>query len=314
MTVTRQQFLSLLEPKLAEVQSDADFPRRPVIYTAFYGLTKQSKKATETYYYRAGLGGFSPKVEGGLISYTDPIAGSELAFSHVRRSNGYKITQEMLDHDQYNEIVGLEKDLVLAGMEDLEVAGHLVLNSGFGTTDNADYGFEATGFDSLALFSTAHTRLDGGTNQANRPSVDADLGVGALGDAIIQFQLWVDERGKRIRGRPARLVVHPNDSLTAKELLAPGGKPGTANNDINSLTGEGLSQDSVVVTPYLTDSDSWFVLGDDLSKSTVWHWDVQPRTAMQDDFDSETVKRKRVQGFSFGHRRWWNLYGTSGAG
>jgi len=314
MTVSRQQFLSLLEPKLRGIKSDKDYPRRERIFARFFGEMPQSKKATETYFEMAGLGDFASKAEGGSVTYTDPIAGSELAFTHVRRSNGYKITQEMLDHDQYSQIVRLERDLQIAGDDDLEIAGHTVLNGGFATTDDATIGFEGSGYDGLALFSTAHTRLDGGTAQANRPATDADLGVGALGDAIIQFQLWTDNRSRRILGRPVALVVHPNDSLTAKELLAPGGKPGTANNDINSLTGEGLTQDSVIVTPYLTDTDSWFVLGDDLSQATVWHWDVQPRTGMEDDFDMEVVKRKRVHGFSLGHRDWFNLYGTSGAG
>lgn len=313
MTVTRAQFLSLLEPKLRDIRSDADFPRYGTVYKKFFRSVVQSKKATETVFNRAGLGDFVPKAEGGSVSYTDPIAGSELAFTHARRANGYKITQEMLDHDLYNEIVKLEKDLQIAGDEDLEVAGHLVLNSGFATTDNANYGFEATGFDGLALFSTAHTRLDGGDTQANRPSTDADLGVGPLGDGIIQFQLWRDHRGRRVRARPNVLVVHPNDSLTAKELLAPGGKPGTPNNDINSLVGEGLTQDSVVVSPYLTDTDSWFLL-DTRQMDTYWFWDVQPRTAMEDEFDMEVIKRKRVHGMSLGHGEWFGTYGTTGTG
>lgn len=313
MVVSRAQFLSLLEPKLRDIKNDQDYPRRGSIWRNFFpNANFRSTKAGETYYERAGLGDFQVKAEGGLITYTDPINGSELKISHVRRSNGYKITQEMIDHDQYNEIVGLERDLAIAGDEDIEVAGHLVLNSAFVTTDNAAYGFDAAGFDGLALCSTAHTRLDGGATQANRPSTDADLGVASLGNAMIQFQLWLDNRGRRAIFRPRKLVVHPNDSLTAKELLAPGGKPGTANNDINSLVGEGLTQDDVIVTPYLTDTDSWFVLGDILP--TVWHWDVMPRTAMEDDFDLETTKRKRVHGFSSGHLQWVGIYGTSGAG
>jgi len=312
MTVTRQQFLSLLEPKLRDIRSDADFPRYGSVYKRFFRNVVQSKKATETLFNRAGIGDFAAKAEGGLISYTDPIAGSELAFTHARRSNGYKITQEMLDHDLYNEIVKLERDLQIAGDEDVEVAGHLLLNSGFSTTDNTGYGFKAAGFDALALFSTAHTRLDGGTANANRPSADVDLGVGALGDGIIQFQLWVDHRGRKVRSRPNVLVCHPNDMLTAKELLAAGGKPGTANNDMNSLTGEGLTQESVVVSPYLTDTDSWFLL-DTRQIDSYWFWDVQPRTAMEDDFDMEVIKRKRVHGMSLGHGEWFGAYGTSGA-
>lgn len=309
MTVTRQQFLSLLEPKLRNIRSDQDFPRYETIYPRYYREKVNSKKASETLYNRAGIGDFALKTEGGLISYTDPIAGSELAFTHVRRSNGYKITQEMLDHDQYAEIVTLEKDLQIAGDEDLEVGGHLVLNGAFSTTDNAQYGFKAAGFDGLALCSTAHTRLDGGTTQANRPATDADLGVGSLGDAVIQFGLWKDHRGRRVRGQPNLLIVHPNDSLTAKELLGSSLKPGTPNNELNVFSGMSLE---LLVSPYLSDVDAWFMV-DTRQIDTHWFWDVNPRTAMEDDFDMEVIKRKRVQGHSFGHGEWFGVYGTSGA-
>jgi hypothetical protein len=307
MPVTRAQFLSLLEPKLRAVKNDINLQsRRPVIYTQFYGESMQSRKATETYYHRAGLGDFAVKAEAGLISYTDPISGGTVAFSHVRRSNGYKISQEMLDHDQYAEIVKLEQDLQIAGAEDLEIGGHLLLNNAFGTTDNATYGFKSTGLDGVGLCSTAHTRLDGGANQANKPSTDANLSWTSLANGRQQFQLLVDNRGRRIIAYPRKLVIHVNDELTAMELLRSSGKPGTANNDINALFGEF----SVVVTPYLTDTNSWFLFGDNVE--TVWHWDVQPRTAMEDDFDTEVVKRKRVHGFSMGHTRWHGVYGTSG--
>lgn len=266
MTVNRAQALSLLEPKLRAVKSDLDFQRRAAIYPQFFGTMTSSRKASETYYERAGLGDFSVKAEGGAVSYTDPMFGSELKFSHVRRSNGYKITQEMLDHDQYAEIVKLERDLQLAGEEDLEVAGHLLLNNAFSTTDNTSYGFKATGFDGLSLCSTAHTRLDGGANQANRPSTDANLSWTALANARQQFQLWTDHRGRKIIMSPRKLVIHPNDELTAMELLRSAGKPGTANNEINALQGDF----SIVVTPYLTDTNSWFLLGDNLQSVFFW--------------------------------------------
>jgi hypothetical protein len=306
MAVNRAQALSLLEPKLRDIKNDQDLQRRPRIFTQFYPDMPQSRKASETFYERTGLGDFQVKAEGGNVTFTDPIFGSELKFSHVRRSNGYKITQEMLDHDQYAEIVKLERDLQIAGEEDLEIAGHLLLNSAFGTTDNVGYGFKATGFDGLQLCSDSHTRLDGGTNQANRPSTDANLSWTSLANARQQFQLWTDHRGRRIIQFPRKIVVHPNDELTAMELLRSSGKPGTANNDTNVLFGEF----SVTVTPYLTDTNSWFLLGDRLE--TAWFWDVSPRTAMEDDFDTEIVKRKRVHGFSLGHCRWYGVYGTSG--
>ena len=306
MTVTRAAFAALLEPGLRAVQNDTDYLRRAVIGTAFYGETANSQKADETFQEVSGIGDYQVKSEGGSVTYTDPINGSQVILVHVRRSNGYKITQEMLDHNQYKQALDLERSLQIAGNDDVEVAYHSVLNNAFSTTDDTAIGFEAVGFDGLALCSTAHTRLDAGATQANRPSTDADLSWTTLADGVIQFQLWRDNRGRRVISMPRKLVVHPNDSLTAKELLGSPNKPGTANNEINALAGEV----AVIVTPYLTDTDSWFLLGDNLP--TKWFWDVSPRTAMEDDFDLEIIKRKRVHGFSMGHTTWVGVYGTSG--
>ena len=102
--------------------------------------------------------------------------------------------------------------------------------------------------------------------------------------------------------------MHPNDALTAQELLRSIGKPGTANNEINVLRDANLE---VLVSPYLTDINAWFLRGD--MYDSKWYWDVQPRTAMMDDFELEVIKRKRVHGFSNGHSDWVGWYGTSGA-
>mgnify|MGYP001617977394 CR=1 FL=1 len=313
MPVTRAQFLALLEPGLRDIKSDNNYPRRAPIYPAFYGEMVNSKKAQETFQEIAGLGDFQVKTEGGNVTYTDPINGNQVVLTHTRRSNGYRITQEMIDHKQYQEALNLERDLQIAGDEDLEVAGHLVLNNAFSTTDNDAYGFEATGFDSLALCSTAHTRLDGGATQANRPATDVDIGWTALADAYIQFGLWRDHRGRRIVFRPAKLICHPNDGFTAREVLGSANKPYTPNNEINAMTGRGLTMDDIIETPYLTDTDSWFLLAEKSMLPTKWFWDVLPRTAMEDDFDTEIIKRKRVHGFSLGHNTWTGVYGTSGA-
>lgn len=309
MTMTRLQFASLLEPKLRDIKMDGDYPRLDPIGMSFFGTEFDSKKATETYLELGGIGDFQVKSEGGAVTYTDAIQGSELAFTHARRADGYVITQEMLDHDQYSKIRLLERELQIAGDYDREVAYHLVLNNGFGTTSNTAYGFSATGFDGLALFSTAHTRLDGGATQANRPSPEVDLGWGALADGVIQFGKWLDNRGRNLRFTPSTLVVHPNDQMTARELMRSVGKPGTANNEINALQGV---LNTLTVSPFLTDTDAWFLLGDKARLGTVWHWDVRPRTGMFDDFDYEVVKRKQVWGGSSGHHTWLNTYGSTG--
>lgn len=305
MTITRSQFLSLMEPKLKDIVSDKDYEQFPTIYTRLYDMVGGSSKKKETYYDYAGLGDFQVKNEGGPVTFTDPISGAELSFEHIRFSNGYKVTQEMLDHDQYGEIRTLEGELRRALNDFLEVRGHLLLNNAFGTT--AASGFGATDFRGEQLISTTHTQLDGGTAQSNRPSSDANLDWTSLGNAKIQFSLWKDNRSRNIRAMARTLIVHPNDSLTAQELLQSVGKPGTANNDINVLRGDL----DLIVTPYLTDTNSWFVKG--ARTKTVWHWDQSPRYGMMEDWDNEIIKRKVVVGFSHGHLDWRNWYGSSGA-
>ena len=305
MTTFRSNFVDLLEPILESVQNDQDFPRRETIYTRFYDKVKQSKKSKETLYERAGLGDFQEKPEGMAITASDPIKGSTVVLTHTRRALRYHITQEMLDHDQYDEIRGLEMDLQIAGRDDLEVRGHLLLNNGFGTTNAGS--FNATGLGGLQLFSTAHTRLDGGANQRNRPTTDASLSWTSLADGRQQFQLWRDGRGRRVIAIPQLLAVSPQDELTAMELMRSTGKPGTNNNDTNVLSGDF----EILVTPFTTDTNAWFLKAS--GTDTRWFWDVAPRTAsLRDDEIREIVGRKRVQGWSHGHGRWFGWYGTSG--
>ena len=66
---------------------------------------------------------------------------------------------------------------------------HIRLNNGFSTTFSSG--------DGVALFSTAHPLVSGGTN-SNRPSSGADLNETSLEDAIIQIGKYTDERGLKI--------------------------------------------------------------------------------------------------------------------
>lgn len=305
MTITRAQFTALLEPTLRDIKSDPMYPRRPMIGLSFYNVLT-SKKAKETDFQWAGLGTFQIKNEGGPVTFSDPIAGPTLIYTHVRRALGYQITQEMLDHDLYQEIRKMEQALQIAGDDDIEVQAHLLLVNGFGTTNVG--GFNASGFDGLALFSTAHTRLDGAATQANRPSTDANLDWTALANGVTTFMSWKDERGRPIMAVPRRLIVGIRDVMTAKELVGSLGKPGTANNEINALRDWTLE---LVVSQYLTDVDDWFLQGDYVDAK--WYWDVQPRTSSEDDWEKEIIMRKRVQGWSNGHGDWRAYFGNAGS-
>ena len=303
--ITRAQALSLLEPKISNIWNEA-YPQRPVEYTAYVNI-RETKKRTLTDFKMAGdFSALRLKGEGEAIQYDDPLWGPEKSYTPVRFGLGYKITQEMIDHELYGQVEKFEKGLIKSAIDLQETKAALLLNNGFATT--ADDGFSATGFDSLALFSTAHTRLDGGTNLRNRPSTDADLGITSLQAAIIDFHTQnLDERGRPQLIRPKLLIINPADIFTAREILQSQFKPGTANNEVNAIREEGLS---FMVSHYLTDADAWYLIGDQHDLNFIW--DVRPRGGMEEDFDTEVIKRKVVEGFFVGHGEWRGTWGTSG--
>ena len=301
--ITRAQYLVFLEPKLSNIWHEA-FPARPIEYTA-YCNTRTTRKRTVT---DAKTGDFGPlrlKPEGENIIYDDPLAVQTIEYTPVRFALGYKITQEMVDHELYGQVDKYERALIKSAIDLQEVKAALLFNNGFVTT--ADDGFVATGFDGLALFSTAHTRLDGGATWRNRPSTDVDLSVTGLQNALIDIENQLDDRGRPQYLRPKLVLVNPEDRFTAKELLESEYKPGTAQNEINALKDEGLN---FMVSHYISDNDAWFVLSDQHDCNFVW--DQRPRGGMEEDFDNEVIKRKVVEGFAVGHGEARGVWGTSG--
>jgi hypothetical protein len=303
MTISRAQFIALLEPKISNIWNEA-YPQRAVEYTAFVNV-RTTGKATVTDYKMTDFGNLRLKGEGEALQYDDPISGPQKTYTPVRFGLGYKVTDEMLKHDLYGQISRLEKGLIKSAVDLQEVTAAYLLNNGFGTT--AADGFTATGFDGLQLFSTAHTRLDGGATQRNRPSTDVDLSPTAVQNMYIDFQNYKDDRGRPALIRPKLVVISPEDEFTAQEILESEYKPGTANNDINALKGKGLSY---TVSHYKTDTDAWMVVGDQHDLNFIW--DIRPRTGMEEDFDTDVIKHKVVEGFAVGFGEWRGTWGTSG--
>lgn len=297
MTVTRAQFQILLEPKLRNIWNES-WPPRPLEYPRFVNISS-SKKAQETDFKMTGLGAMQDKTEGGAVTYGDPIPGATKVYTHTGNGLAYRVTDEMQRHELYGQISKLERSLMRSAVDRQETDAANVLNNGF----NSAY----AGFVAEALFATSHARLDGGTAQANRPSTDISLGVTALQNAIIQFHLWKDDRGRPFLSVPRLLVIHPNDLMTARELLGSEFKPGTSNNEINALREEGLSY---MVSHYVTDTNAWFLLGDNHDLNFIW--DKKPTTSMDDDFDTDDIKRKLIQWYSTGYGEWRGSFGSSG--
>lgn len=306
--VNQSAFLGLLEPGFSNIWMEA-YPQRALEWSTQLN-TRTAGKAVVHDHKLTGFGSLVLKGEGEPIVALDPIDGQTKNYTPVRFGGLYKITQEMQDHELYGMIMKFETDLMGSAIDGQETIAANWMNGAFGTTDSD--GYSSTGFDGLQLCSTAHTRLDGGPNIANRPAADGDLSLTGVQNAVIAFENLKSDRGRTQVIRPVRLIVSPEDRFTAREILNSEYKPGTANNDINALQDDGLS---FFVSHYKTDNNSWFVQGDKHDVNFIW--DVKPRTATSaldsgEAFVSEIISRKCVQGLVVGFGDWRGIFGSAG--
>lgn len=308
MTITRAQALILLEPKLSNIWFDA-YPDFPTQFTKFVNM-RSAQKYKVTDYRMTGFGQPADKAEGQPPAFDAPIFGGTKEYVPVKKALAYRITEEMMRHELYGTVDRLERELMRSIVYQQEISGALLLNNGFSASVPVGASeYSATGFDGLALFSTAHTRLDGGATQANKPSTDVDLSVTGLQNALIQFRTWKNDRGRPVDTRARLLVIHPNDEFTAAELVKSEYKPGTANNDINEIKNMGISY---TVNQHLTDADAWFLVGDQHDLNFIW--DKRPYSQTWDSTDgSEVLNHMVVESFAVGFGSWIGAYGSQGA-
>jgi hypothetical protein len=184
-----------------------------------------------------------------------------------------------------------------------QVRAASVLNNGF----NAAF----PGGDGVALFSTAHPLVSGGTN-SNRPTTGADLNETSLEAAVIQIAQWTDERSLLIAAKPKKLIVPPQLQFVATRLLETQLRTGTADNDINAIVNNGSIPEGYTVNNYLTDTNAWFLTTD--VPNGMKHFVRSPlANSMDGDFDTGNVRYKSRERYSFGFSDPLGMFASPGA-
>ena len=294
MAMTMTEFLVLADADLDKIWMEEELPYE-TIYSKFVNVITQS----DLYKRDAKMAGFGSSVEigeGGAITYDEAISPITRRYDLTKRGLGYKITDKLWKFDKYGEVRGLEAALRRADADDTEVYFHALFNNATNTTISA-------GFDSLALVSTAHTRLDAGATQANRPTTLTALSLTALQDAVIAFRNFVDDRGRVYRSDPRKLMIPLDLTMTAEEILGSSMRPDTANNTTNAITRFGIS---TMESPYLTSATYWALMADKHDINALWN--QRPEQDSETDFDTDTIKRKNTKWVGRGHGEWRGFY------
>ena len=244
------------------------------------------------------------KAEGAAISYDNAQEAFTARYNHETIALGFSITEEAIEDNLYDSLSArYTKALARAMAYTKQVKAASVLNNGF----NNAY----PGGDGVALFSTAHPLVSGGTN-SNTPATPADLNETSLENAVIQIAAWTDERGLLIAAKPVKLVIPPAQMFVAKRLLDTELRVATADNDINAIKQMGAIPGGYTVNHFLTDSNAWFLLTD--VPNGLKHFERSPLTnSMDGDFDTGNVRYKARERYSFGWSDPLGIWGSAGA-
>ena len=269
----------------------------------FYGINTSSTSVE----YSQGIGEFGLVPEynsdndpsNAQIQYDSFNPLYEKTFTHKEFALGVQIERKLWDDDRLGNIRQRARSLGNSFGTSIAVSQSSVFNNAF----SASY----VGADAVALCSDSHpNRPDDATTIDNK-------GTTALSYASVVATLQAGRRMEDDRGNPLPVVYNvlyvPIElEATAYEIGKAINKPGTADNDANFLNSQGLA---VVVDPYLTDANNWFMLNAGMAQEhLLWYWRVRPEITMDPTSDYNLVARYRgYMRHSFGWDDFRFIYG-----
>ena len=302
MAISRAQLLKELLPGL-----NALFGMEYARYGEEHKEIYETETSERSFEEETKLSGFSAapvKNEGSAIAYDNAQEAWTTRYNHETIALGFSITEEAIEDNLYDSLSArYTKGLARAMAYTKQVKAAATLNNGF----SAAY----PGGDGVALFSTAHPLVSGGTN-SNRPSTAADLNETSLENAVIQIAAWTDERGLLIAAKPKKLIVPPALQFVATRLLETNLRVGTADNDINALKNNGSIPEGYTINHYLTDTNGWYLTTD--VPNGLKHFVRTPlQNSMDGDFDTGNVRYKARERYSFGWSDPLGMFGSPGS-
>lgn len=232
---------------------------------------------------------------------------------HKTYAKGIMVEREMLEDNLYPQ-AGIPKSLTqrvekLADSAAVfrEKAAADVLNNAFTDTGISAAGFSVSGPDGVGLVSTAHPLSPtNASTQSNEFTVALD--AAGLTTVRAAMQRWTDDKGDIVSINPDTLIVPPALEDTALALVNSELVLGSNNNDPNPHKG----RYEVIVWPYLTDTNAWFLADSVLmDEHLIWLDRVLPEWQTEGDFDTIMAKYRGYMRFSVGWDAWQWIAGSN---
>lgn len=282
----------------------AEYKQLPSFWDKIFTVV-DSDSNYEEYVETTGLGLATIKPEGASITYDSHTQGPVTRITNNVYALGFIITEEAIDDNKYMKLAKIRSRMLARAMRQTKEIVHAnVLNRAF----NSSY----VGGDGKELIATDHPSLAG--TWSNELTVAADLSEASLEDLATQMSLATDGRGHHYAIGPQTLVVHPANQFEAYRILKSVGRVGSSDNDINAIKAMGLFSGGVIVNPFLTDPDAWFVISD-LSgdNGLISQKRKEMRVRDDNDFDTSNAKFKADERYGVGWGDARIIWGSAGA-
>ena len=302
MAISRAQLLKELLPGLNALFG-LEYKRYGEEHKEIYE-TETSDRSFEEETKLSGFGAAPVKSEGSGISYDTAQEAWTARYQHETIAMGFAITEEAVEDNLYDKLSSrYTKALARSMAYTKQTKAAAILNNA--TSASYLYG------DGVALLSTAHPLVNGGTN-SNRPTTGVDLNETSLEAAVIAIAAWTDERGLLLAAKPRKLILPPALTFVATRLLQTEKRVGTADNDINALKSNGSVPEGYTINHWLTDTNQWF-LTTDVPNGLKMFIRAPMTTKMEGDFDTGNVRYKARERYSFGVSDPLGVYGSPGS-
>lgn len=275
----------------------------PPLYEQYYNV-KTSTKRFERVHSLIPFGNVPEKGEGGTYTMDTLRPAYTRDFVHTEFGLGFEYTETAQEDDQYNQLAQGGKWLSLAARVVQETRAAGPFNNGFGS--------ELTP-DGVSFFNTAHVLAGGGTRR-NRLATDSDLSVVSLTDMLTDMQVETrterDQLASPVNG--LTMLVPPALEFLASKILESQLEALTADNNLNTLRTRRRWR--LIVNPYLTDTDAFFIGATEKARHglcTYKRVPLQLKPVREDVKTGNLIIKVRLRQ-SWGPWTWQNWYGTSG--
>ena len=213
----------------------------------------------------------------------------------------YAISEEAMAADQYGRQTAgkIGSKLALSLNQTKNSLSAQVIVGGFAGT---------TGPDGVVLFSASHPLATGTSSNLG----SADISATELTTAVQAMMSQKDHKGQPFLCQgPYTLVVPVGNMVAAKVLKESLLLPGSPNNDKNV---QGMMVSDVIVNPYLTDADSWFLVDKEMADGLhrlVFSMGVKNRNKLNEDLNAVEFFSSFRE--SYGFHDWRGVWGSPGA-